>query len=99
MKVTWTRHARAELTAIHDYIAASSPKYALAMVDRITRKSQGLAQYPRMGSVVVEYGDPDVRELIEYPYRIIYRLRSNRIDVLSVIHGARELPRQAPGST
>jgi plasmid stabilization system protein ParE len=31
-------------------------------------------------------------ELIEKPYRIIYRVKKDQIDVLAVIHGARLLP-------
>ena len=29
-----------------------------------------------------------IRELIEFPYRIIYRIKPDRIDVLAVVHGA-----------
>jgi toxin ParE1/3/4 len=33
-----------------------------------------------------------VREIIEKPYRIIYRVRKEQIDILAVIHGAQLLP-------
>jgi plasmid stabilization system protein ParE len=33
-----------------------------------------------------------VREVIEGAYRIIYRILLDRVDVVAVIHGARELP-------
>lgn len=39
-----------------------------------------------------EYEDENVREVIEGRYRIIYRILSDRVDVVAVIHGARELP-------
>lgn len=38
-----------------------------------------------------EYGAPNIREVIERPYRIIYRVREDRIDVLAVVHGAQML--------
>ena len=41
-----------------------------------------------------EYDADDIRELIEKPYRIIYRIKPDQIDVLAVIHGARLLPDQ-----
>jgi len=41
---------------------------------------------------VPEYQTDDIRELIEKPYRIIYRIKADRIDVVAVIHGARLLP-------
>lgn len=42
--------------------------------------------------MVPEYSRDDVREVIERPYRIIYRIMESQIDVLAVIHGARLLP-------
>ena len=36
----------------------------------------------------------DIRELIEKPYRIIYRIKADQIDVLAVIHGARLMPEE-----
>jgi plasmid stabilization system protein ParE len=41
--------------------------------------------------MVPEYQSHDIRELIEKPYRIIYRVKQNQIDVLAIIHGARLL--------
>lgn len=42
--------------------------------------------------MVPGYGDIEIREVIESPYRIVYRVGSNRVDVLAVFHGARLLP-------
>jgi toxin ParE1/3/4 len=92
VRVYWTRHANAQLVAIHDYIERESPPYARAMVDRLTRRSQQIGEFPFSGRVVPEIGRDDVREVFETPYRIIYRVKSDRIDVLAVIHGARLLP-------
>lgn len=44
------------------------------------------------GRLVPEYDRDDVRELIERPYRIIYRIQRDQIEVLAVIHGAQLLP-------
>ncbi len=41
---------------------------------------------------VPEYDSDDIRELIEKPYRIIYRIKPDQIDVIAVIHGARLFP-------
>jgi len=41
---------------------------------------------------VPEYDAEEVRELIEKPYRIIYRVKPDQIDIVAVIHGARLLP-------
>ncbi len=63
-------------------------------MDRLTARSQQLAGFPLSGAVVPEYESPEVRELVERPYRIIYRVRTDRVDVLAVIHGAQLLPPQ-----
>jgi addiction module RelE/StbE family toxin len=94
MRIYWTQNAVEHLVNIYEYIALNSPTYARRMVDRITRRSQQLADQPLSGRKVPEYETEDVRELIEKPYRIIYRIKADQIDVLAVIHGARLLPEQ-----
>lgn len=98
MNVVWTRTARGHLRAVHDYIAADSPRYARRVVDRLTRKTEKLARLPHLGAEVPEYGDPAVRELFDSPYRILYRVRPDRIDVIGVIHAARQMPADPPDS-
>jgi toxin ParE1/3/4 len=88
----WTANARRQLAEIHQYIAANSPNYAKAMIDRITARSVQLITFPMSGAVVVEYADPQIRELIEGVYRIIYRVRPKSVEVLVIVHGARILP-------
>ena len=92
MKVHWTNSAVEQLIAVYEYIARDSRQYALRTVDRITRRSIQIGEYPGSGRVVPEYESPDVRELIEPPFRIIYRIGRDRVDILAVIHGAQRLP-------
>lgn len=67
------------------------------MVDRITRRTKALARFPRLGPEVPEYQDESIREFYEHPYRIIYWIRDDQIAIVSVVHGARLLPEDAPG--
>ena len=94
MKVYWTLNAIKHLTNIYEYIALNSPTYARRMVDRITQRSEQISTLPFSGRIVPEYETEDIRELIEKPYRIIYRLKQDQIDVLAVIHGAQLLPEE-----
>jgi plasmid stabilization system protein ParE len=64
------------------------------MVDRIIRRSEQISTQPLSGRKVSEYEAEDIRELIEKPYRIIYRIKQDQIDVLAVIHGAQILPEE-----
>ena len=93
MNVHWTDTALRHLDAIHRYIAQDSPAYAKRMIDRLTRRSQQIADFPLSGRMVPEYETTQVREVIEGPYRIVYYIKPGQIDVLAVIHGAQDITR------
>jgi toxin ParE1/3/4 len=71
VKVLWTNSAVAQLKAIHDYIAQTSPDYAVRIVDRLTRRSIQIATFPNSGRMVPEYERNDIREVLltTYPPR------------------------------
>jgi len=96
MKLRWMPQARADLRAIYEFIAEDSPQNATRMIERLLDRAEGVVDFPRSGRMVPEYHQEDIREIIETPYRIIYRTLENRIDVLTVMHGARLL-RDVPG--
>lgn len=91
MKVLWTDSAVSQLQAIHDYLAQTSPDYALRIVDRLTRRSIQIAAFPNSGRMVPECGRKEIREVIEGRYRIIYLIDVTQVQVLAVIHDARDL--------
>jgi addiction module RelE/StbE family toxin len=90
VKVEWTDHALEQLWAIHEYLSRTSPEFAQIMVDRLTNRTQQIRDFPLSGRVVREYNLPQIREVIEGSYRIIYYIKPDRIDVLTVVHAARE---------
>ena len=51
-----------------------------------------IAEFPLSGHVVPEFEHKQIREVFEGPYRIIYYIKADRIDVLAVIHATQELP-------
>ena len=71
MKVHWTKTAQKHLDGIYGYIAQDSPEYALHIVDRLTRRSQQIANLPLSGRRVPEYEMDQIREVIERPYRTL----------------------------
>jgi addiction module RelE/StbE family toxin len=91
MKVHWTDTAEGHLDAIYAYIALDSPEYAKRVIDRLTRRSQQIADFPLSGRRVPEYDADQIREVIEGPYRIIYHIKTDQIDVVAVIHGAMDV--------
>jgi toxin ParE1/3/4 len=50
-----------------------------------------LSRFPRSGRKVPEFDDDDIRELLAYSYRIIYRVQENEVIIAAVIHGRRML--------
>jgi plasmid stabilization system protein ParE len=97
MIVEWTETATTHVVAIRDYLLSVSSMYAQVVADRIVRKTEMLEQFPYLGGVVPEYKDESLREILEYPYRIMYRVLEDRVQIVAVIHGARRLPRTPPG--
>jgi plasmid stabilization system protein ParE len=57
--------------------------------------SELLENQPQLGQRVPEIEDESIRELFEAPYRIIYRLTAERLEILTVIHAARQFPAQS----
>ena len=92
MKVHWTNTALEHLNAIHAYIAKNSERYAARVVDRLTRRSQQIAEFPLSGRVVPEFEHGQIREVLEGPYRIIYCIKPEQVDVLAVLHSAQQIP-------
>ena len=92
MKVHWTDRAKQRLKLIHDHIAKDAPLVAPSVVDRLVRRSIQIGEFPHSGREVPEYQRDDVREILERPYRILYRIKPDRIDVITVMHYRRVLP-------
>ena len=93
MKVHWTESALGDVQSIEASIARHSVQYSLAMVEKIFTRGEQLEVHPLLGPAVIEFDDMSVREVFEDPYRIVYRVGDDQIDILAVIHAARRLPR------
>ncbi len=96
MKVFWTDTAVKHLSGIYAYIAQNSPQYARRMVDRLTRRSEQISQFPSSGRIVPEFETEQIREVIEGSYRIIYYIKTDQIDILAVIHGSQQITEDYP---
>ena len=92
MKVHWTDRAKHRLRLIHDHIAQHAPRIALQVIERLIQRSQDIAVAPYSGRQVPEYQREDLREILERPYRILYRVLPDRIDVITVMHYRQLLP-------
>ena len=58
--------------------------------------SKPLQRIPTLGRKVPEAGRDEIRELVFQGYRIIYLTKPEKIFVITVLHGSRDLAGQAP---
>jgi len=92
VKVVWTETAVAHLDSIYEFIAKTSPLYAYLIVRRLWDRTGQIEAFPESGRTVPEYHQPNVREVLEPPYRIIYRVHEQRVEILAVVHARRAGP-------
>ncbi len=90
-QVRWTPQALDDLDAICLFIARDAPQIAAVFADRAFRATDRLADYPRSGRIVPELDVEHIREIILGNYRLIYRIREDQVQVVTVHHGARLL--------
>lgn len=88
--VIWSEPAKADLRSIHDFIAHDSKYYAKKVTQDIASKTDILTELPRVGRMVPEFGDENIRELSLYSYRILYEVTGQDVFVLAVIHRRRD---------
>lgn len=94
MRVHWTSEAKTQLKAIETYIAQDSPAVARKTITRIASRCRQIGDLPQSGRKVPEFNQDDLREILERPYRILYRIKLDQIDVVTIWHYRRVLPRQ-----
>lgn len=87
MKLIWSPRAAQRLEGIADYIARDSEGAAANFVASLLEATEKLVDYPRIGRVVPEFGYENVREIFHKNYRIIYEVKSDAVELLTIRHG------------
>lgn len=80
-----------------DYIARDRPRASREWVEALVRRVELLRDFPDQGRVVPEWHEPSVREVFHEPYRVLYEVFEDRIEILTLSHFRQELPSQPPG--
>jgi len=88
--IRWTAQGLSDLEHLHDYVAKDNPDEAARVVETILRGLATLDTFPGAGRKGTRV--KGTRELVLYPYLIVYRVRSGYIEVLALIHGSRKWP-------
>jgi toxin ParE1/3/4 len=91
-KVTRTPAAERDLASITDRIAADNLGAAMRFYDEVDRRLKLIARYPRMGEAV-DHLAPGMRRHTLGDYLLFYRLCGDGIELIRVLHGARDIDR------
>jgi len=95
MKIVWSQDASDDLIEIITYIRdKSGKKIATEIYQRIINHVEKIEILPKGGRIVPELisiGVLDIREIIETPWRIFYRILTDEIQIISVIDGRRNI--------
>jgi toxin ParE1/3/4 len=92
IQLRWTEQAVDDLREIRKYIERDSPRYGRLVVERLYEATQGLETFPRYGRVVPEFNLEHLREIIVGEYRVVYRVESDAVVLLTVFRSSRVFP-------
>jgi len=94
MKITWAPRAKMRAGEYAEYIAQDNEEAAYEWLVGIFKDVERLKDFPEQGRVVPEIGRPDVREIFYMSHRIIYRIGSRRIRIITIRHGRQLLDKK-----
>lgn len=82
--------AENDLEAIGDYIAKDSPDRAIRFIRELRDNCLALAAVPHGFPIVSRYESLGIRKRTHGNYLIFYRVSSEKLTVIHVLHGARD---------
>lgn len=91
MKLRWMPQALRDIDAIRRYIAQDNPAAAREWIANLQSRARGAATAPLDGRVVPEADLPEVRKVFVRTYRIVYQVKGDELQVLTVFEGSRPL--------
>ncbi len=90
MKLVFTDEAKADLLQIGEWIAEDNPARALTFVDELEPRCARLTTMPRAYPLVRGHENGGVRRVPHGNYLIFYRVTADVVEILHVLHGARD---------
>ena len=90
MKVALTPEALADLKEIGSWIARDNARRARSFVKELSGACMSLAEQPRRFPYVFPSGEPPVRKRVHQGYLIFYRVETDAVQILRIVHGSRD---------
>lgn len=88
--VVWTAGAQRDLDGIIAFIAEDSLAAARKVLDDILVMAGSIGELSERGRLVPERDDSSIREVFVYSYRLMYRVLDDQVQILAIVHGARD---------
>lgn len=92
-RVKLSARAQRDLNSILAFIAEDSPTKAVKMVDRLERASFEPAETALHYPLLPSQEDTCVRRRVVHPYNIFFSVEGDTVEVLHILHGARNIGR------
>lgn len=92
VELRWSKLAVRDLEDITSYISLDSEEDARLFVTKIINSVETTSRFPYSGRLVPELNDKLIREKVFKNIRIIYRVKNNVMEVVRVLHSARDFP-------
>lgn len=89
-EVVWAESGQLALDPANADVFNNSPDGAQRVLARALDVAGSLATLSDRGRVVPEVGDVTLRELFVYRYRLLYRVRDERVVIVAFRHRARD---------
>ncbi len=86
MEVIFTDRFLTRVEECTDYIALDDIPAAVKWAEGVFKHCEQLSAQPESGRIVPEFSRAEIKELIHGNYRLVYELKSNRIDMLTIWH-------------
>jgi len=90
-EIRWTEQALDDVEAITVYIARDSSHYAQLFAQKIFDAVKRLQTFPESGRNLPEIERNEIREIILGNYRVIYRLKMDLVEIITIYHSSRLL--------
>ena len=92
MNLVWSPIARRQANAAVDFIKRDRPDAAERWLAGLLERVELLRELPEQGRVVPEWDEPTVREILFEPYRVVYEVCPDRVEVITLSHFRQLLP-------
>jgi toxin ParE1/3/4 len=90
MRLVYSRRALADLERIASYYAANAgPRIAQSIERRLVAVIERICRLPKAAPRVSQRSQIRVAAVVRYPFRIFYRVRGDKIDILHIRHTSR----------